>query len=122
VRTGLVEGAVSEHGVEGVAAAAGEGDEGLVVSFAFGPFPVVIGPRQGILQRGERGEEQGSFEDLVSSAMGGHREWMTRIARSPGQALVGSQLSYGGEVFADDPGEDPCCGSDADRREYVRTE
>lgn len=40
---GLVEGAVAEHGVEDVAASAGEGDEGLVVAFALGDFAVVVG-------------------------------------------------------------------------------
>jgi hypothetical protein len=40
----LVEGSVAEHGVEEVGASAGEGDEGLVVAFAFGAFAVVVGP------------------------------------------------------------------------------
>ena len=39
----FVEGAVAEHGEEDVAAASGERDEGLVVAFAFGTFPVVVG-------------------------------------------------------------------------------
>ena len=39
----LVEGHVAEHGEEDVAAAPGEGDEGLVVAFALGAFPVVVG-------------------------------------------------------------------------------
>jgi hypothetical protein len=40
---GLIEGAVAEHGVEDVTAAAGEGDEGLVVAFALSDLPVVVG-------------------------------------------------------------------------------
>lgn len=40
----LVVGAVAEHGVEDVAAAAGEADEGGVVLLASGSFPVVVGP------------------------------------------------------------------------------
>ncbi|KUO23176.1 hypothetical protein AVO46_18715, partial [Vibrio cholerae] len=34
-----------------------------------------------------------------------------------GQACVGGQVPGGGEVFAGDFGEDPCCGPDADRRQ-----
>ena len=40
---GLIEGAVAGHGVEDVTAAAGEGDEGLVVAFALSDLPVVVG-------------------------------------------------------------------------------
>jgi hypothetical protein len=67
---GLVEGAVAEHGVEDVAAPASEGDEGLVVAFALGDFAVVVGAGDGVAERGERGEEQGPFEDLVPAARG----------------------------------------------------
>jgi len=37
---------VSEHGVEDVGAAAGEGDEGLVVLLLLSSFAVVIGPEK----------------------------------------------------------------------------
>ena len=40
---GFVECAVAEHGVEDVAASAGEGDEGLVMAFALGDLAVVVG-------------------------------------------------------------------------------
>jgi len=40
----LVEGSVAEHGVEGVAASSGQFYQGLVASFSFGAFPVVVGP------------------------------------------------------------------------------
>ena len=40
---GLIEGAVSEHGIEDVAAASGEGNEGLVVALALGDLAVVVG-------------------------------------------------------------------------------
>jgi hypothetical protein len=40
----FVEGHVAEHGEQDVAAAPGEGDEGLVVAFTLGPFAVVIRP------------------------------------------------------------------------------
>ena len=40
---GLIEGAVAEQGEEDVAAAAGEGDEGLVVVFALSDLAVVVG-------------------------------------------------------------------------------
>ena len=41
---GLIEGAVAEHGVEGVAAASGEGDESLIVGLALGDLAVGVGP------------------------------------------------------------------------------
>lgn len=62
----LVEGHVSEHGEECVGTAAGEGYEGLVVTFGFGAFPVVVGPGRRVFQCGERGEEQRTFEDFVA--------------------------------------------------------
>ena len=40
---GLIKRSVAEHGVEDVAASAGEGDEGLVVAFALSDFAVVVG-------------------------------------------------------------------------------
>ena len=52
----FVEGAVAEHGEQDVAAAPGEGDEGLVVPFALGAFAVVVGPGHGVVQGGEGGE------------------------------------------------------------------
>jgi hypothetical protein len=51
----IVERSVSEHGVEGVAATAGEGHECLVVTFALGAFPVLSGPGWRVLQCGEGG-------------------------------------------------------------------
>jgi len=41
---GLIEGSVAEHCKENVAAASGEGDEGLVVPFSLGDLAVVVGP------------------------------------------------------------------------------
>jgi hypothetical protein len=77
---------VSEHGVEDVGAAAGEGDEGLVVFFLLSSFAVVVGPRNGVAQGGERGEEQGSFEDLVAAA-----GWVFSADGDPGSAGDGGQ-------------------------------
>ncbi len=45
---GLVEGAVAEHGVEDVAAASGEGDEGFVVLLSLGDLAVVVGAGDGV--------------------------------------------------------------------------
>ena len=97
----LVEGSVAEHGEEDVAAASGEGDEGLVVALAFGAFAVVVGPRRRVVQGGEGGEEQGAFEFLVARA-----GWVLAAdggAGAPGDrgdAGVGGQVSGGGEVLA----------------------
>jgi hypothetical protein len=66
----FVEGAVSQHGEEDVTAASGECDEGLVVAFALGDFSVVVGPRDRVSECCEGGQEQGTFEDLVSSSGG----------------------------------------------------
>ena len=59
---------VSEQGVEDVGAAPGEGDEGYVVLLLLSSFAVVVRPRDGVAQGGERGQEQRSFEDLVAAA------------------------------------------------------
>ena len=50
---GVVEGAVSDHGVQGEDAAVGQGEDGLVVAFALGSFALVVGP-------GDRVGAQGS--------------------------------------------------------------
>src|SRR5450755_4866489 len=60
--------AVSEHGVEDVAAAPGEGDQGFVVALVLGDLVVVVGPGDGVAQGRECGQEEGSFEDLVPAA------------------------------------------------------
>ena len=57
---------VLEHGVENIAAASGETDEGGVVLFSFGSFSVVVGATGGVVQRGERREEQGAFEFAIT--------------------------------------------------------
>ena len=67
-RSGLVGLAVAEHGVEDVAAAAGEADEGGVVFLALGSFAVVVGAAGGVVQGGERGEEERAFELAVAGS------------------------------------------------------
>src|SRR5699024_7989559 len=58
--------AVAEHRGQHIEAASSEGDEGLVVLLLLGPLAVVVGAGVRVFQRCERGEEQGSFEDLVA--------------------------------------------------------
>jgi hypothetical protein len=59
---------VAEHGEQDVAAA-GQADECGVVFLALGSFAVVVGAADGVgAQRGECGQEQGSFEALVPGA------------------------------------------------------
>src|SRR5699024_6781829 len=65
-----VERAVAEHREQHIAAASSEGDEGLVVLLLLGPLAVVVGAGVRVFQRCERGEEQGSFEDLVALPRG----------------------------------------------------
>lgn len=62
-----VVGLVAEHGVEDVAASAGEADEGGVVFLAFGAFAVVVGAAGRVC---EGGEEEGAFEFAVAAAGG----------------------------------------------------
>jgi hypothetical protein len=69
----LVGGAVAEHGVDDVGAAAGEADEGGVVAFAGGSFAVVVGVADRVGQVGECGEEQGGFEGVVAAFGSGFR-------------------------------------------------
>src|SRR5699024_10024412 len=59
-----------QHGEEDVAAAAGEGYEGLVVALALGALAVVVGARDGVAEGSERGEEEGAFEHFVAGAVG----------------------------------------------------
>jgi hypothetical protein len=63
----LVASAVAEHRVEHVDAAAGEGDDGLVVDLAFGAFAGVEGFAGGMLQRAERGLDEDALERLVAA-------------------------------------------------------
>jgi hypothetical protein len=57
--------AVPEHGEQDVDAAAGQTDQGGVVSLASSPFPVVVGATRRILQTGECRQEQGALESVV---------------------------------------------------------
>ena len=77
---------VSEHGVEDVGAAAGEGDEGFVVLLLLSSFAVVVGPGDGVAQGRERGQEEGAFEDLVAAA-----GWVLAADGGPGSAGDGAR-------------------------------
>ncbi len=50
---GLVKRPVSEHREENVTASPGERDEGLVVSFSLRDFPVIVGARDWVAERGK---------------------------------------------------------------------
>lgn len=63
----VVEGAVSDQGVQGEDAAVDRGEECLVVALALVAFALVVGPGDRVgTQRGERGAEHGSLEPLVA--------------------------------------------------------
>lgn len=66
LRMALGSRSVFEHGVVDVASASGEADEGGVVLLTFGAFSVVIGAAGRVVQRRERGQEQGAFEFAVA--------------------------------------------------------
>ena len=66
LHSGLVKTPGPEHRVEHVASTAREGNERLVMAFALGDFPVVIGAGFGMTERSEGREEQGTFQDLVA--------------------------------------------------------
>jgi hypothetical protein len=59
-----------EHREEDVCPAPGEAEQGLGVVLALGDLLVVGGPRCRVAQGGEGGEEEGTFELLVSSPGG----------------------------------------------------
>lgn len=60
-------GTVARDSVEDVAASASERDQGLVVFLMLGSLLAVMRPRHRVLQRRERGQKQGSFEDLIAA-------------------------------------------------------
>src|SRR5690625_511551 len=67
----FVERPVSEHGEQHVSSSTGEGDDGLVVAFAFGAFLVVVGPRGGVaFNRSKSRQKQDAFEDFVAASGG----------------------------------------------------
>ena len=88
-----VVGAVAEHGVEDVAAAAGQADEGGVVFLALGSFAVVVGAAGRVVQGGERGEEERAFELAVAGPGG-----MLAPDAGAGAAGDGSDAGVGGQV------------------------
>ena len=57
----LVEGAVFEHAVDHVAAAAGEADDGGVVVFALFPFAFVVGDRGRVFDAGDEQDCHSAF-------------------------------------------------------------
>jgi WD40-like Beta Propeller Repeat len=61
----------SEHGVQDVDAPAGEGDDGLVVAFAFGALAGVEGAAGGVVERAEGRLVEDALEGLVSNRPGG---------------------------------------------------
>jgi len=63
---GVVEGAVSDHGVQGQDATVGQGEDDLVVAFPLLAFALVVGPGDGDgAQRGKGRGEHGALEPLV---------------------------------------------------------
>src|SRR5918998_1038109 len=94
----LVEGLVAEHGVEDVAAASGQADQGGVVFFAFGSFAVVVGAAGRVGQGGEGGQEEGAFEFAVAGAGGVFSlDAGAGAVGDRGDAGVGGQVCGAGE-------------------------
>ena len=56
--------AVSEHGIEDVAAAPGEGDQGFVVAFVLGDLVVVVGPGEGSLRAANADRKRARWRTL----------------------------------------------------------
>src|SRR5690606_35764014 len=61
---------VADHGVEDVAAASGQADEGGVVLLTLGALAVVVGPGGRVLQRREGSKEERALELLVAAPRG----------------------------------------------------
>ena len=54
--------------MQGQDAAVGQGENGLVMTFALVAFALVVGPGDGVgAQRGEGGQEHGALEPLVAA-------------------------------------------------------
>ncbi len=87
-----------ERGVEDVAAASGQADQGGVVFLALGPLAVVVVAAGRVVQSGEGGQEQGAYEFVVARSCG-----MLTADRTAGavgdrrDARVGGQVAGGGE-------------------------
>jgi hypothetical protein len=62
-----VVGAVAHHGEADVAAATGEGHEGVLVALVLGPLPVVIGPRGRVPERREGRNVEGPLKATVAA-------------------------------------------------------
>jgi hypothetical protein len=88
------------------------------VAFALADLLVVVGPRGRVGQRRERGEEEGSFELLVSPP--GRLLTADRGARAPrrwGETCVGGQVGCSGKAAGvADVDEEPGSGPYADPR------
>ena len=93
-----VVGAVAQHRVDDVEAASGQADEGGVVFLALVAFAVVVGPGFGVLQGGERGQEQRVLQPFVPGPVGVFAfDGGPGAAGDRGQAGVGGQVRCGGE-------------------------
>src|SRR5947209_11790606 len=95
----LVEGLLGEQGVEDVAAAAGQADQGGVVLLALGSFAVVVGPADRVAQGGKCGEEHRAFELFVP----GPRRVLAADGRPEAdgdrcQSAVGGEVAAGREA------------------------
>ena len=78
---------VAEHGEQDVDAAAGEADEGGVVSFALGAFAVVVGAAGWVGAEGcECSQEQRAFEVLVAAA-----RWCSPRMEMPDWRVTGAR-------------------------------
>ena len=62
----VVEGPVAQHGIQDVAAAPSERDQGLVVALVLANLALVVGAEDRVTQRSEGREEQRSLERLVA--------------------------------------------------------
>ena len=91
--SGLVEGAVAEHGEQDADALAGKAEESLGVGFTAGALAVVVGAGGRVGEGGERGEEEGPLELFVAAAGG-------LLAADGGAGAAGGrcEAGVGGEV------------------------
>src|SRR5690625_5835728 len=98
--------------------------EGGVVLLAGGAFSVVVGAGGGVGQRGERCQEECSFELLVAPAGGVFAaDGGARSAGDGGQAGVGGEVSAGGAGRpVADVEQDAGSGPDADAWHRGRSE
>ena len=108
---GVIEGPITQHGEQDVAATPSERDQGLVVPRALTDLALVVRPGDRVAQGGEGREEQRALEHLVAPPGGMFSaDRGSGATRHRGEPRVSGQVRCGVEVAADDLRQESCGG------------